>query len=111
MTVNKYKIYWTDLAKIRLREIFQHIEQSNPRAAKQQVSKLLNRSTELSELPKLGRRVPEYLRDDIREILARPFRIIYRIKKNQIDILTVMHFHQDLDSATLKSLIAKNTKE
>ena len=51
---------------------------------------------QLIELPNSGRKVPEYQRNDVREILERPYRIIYKIKSDQIDVLTVMHYRQIL---------------
>ena len=41
--------------------------------------------------PRSGRMVPEYEAPDIREVIERPYRIIYRIKADQIDILDVVH--------------------
>lgn len=41
-----------------------------------------------------GRSVPEYEADDIREIIENPYRIIYRIKSDQIDVLAVIHCAQ-----------------
>jgi plasmid stabilization system protein ParE len=38
-----------------------------------------------------GRKVPEYQTEDIRELIEKPYRIIYRIKANQIDVLAVIH--------------------
>ncbi|MBL1274604.1 MAG: type II toxin-antitoxin system RelE/ParE family toxin [Ectothiorhodospiraceae bacterium] len=47
-------------------------------------------------MPHLGRRVPEYDRTDVRELLEKPYRIIYKIKSDQVDVLTVMHNRQVL---------------
>ena len=41
-----------------------------------------------------GRCVPEFERDDIRETLLRPYRIIYRLNVDRIDILTVRHYRE-----------------
>lgn len=38
--------------------------------------------------------MPEYRREDIRELLERPYRIIYRATPDRVTILTVMHFWQ-----------------
>jgi len=38
-----------------------------------------------------GRNVPEYLAEDVRELIEKPYRIIYRIKPDQIDVLAVVH--------------------
>ena len=36
----------------------------------------------------------QFRREDIREILERPYRVIYRVLPNRIDVLTVMHYRQ-----------------
>jgi toxin ParE1/3/4 len=40
--------------------------------------------------------VQEYERDDVREVLEYPYRIIYRIKPDQIDVLAVVHGAREL---------------
>jgi plasmid stabilization system protein ParE len=45
-------------------------------------------------LPRSGRQVPEYGSEDVREILERPYRIIYRILSDHIDVLSVMHYRR-----------------
>ncbi|HED15791.1 MAG TPA: hypothetical protein ENI64_03065 [Gammaproteobacteria bacterium] len=50
-----------------------------------------------------GRSVPDYPDDDLRELLERPYRIIYRVTEQQIEILTVMHYRQLLP-ATVSAL-------
>jgi plasmid stabilization system protein ParE len=35
---------------------------------------------------------------DLREVLIRPYRLIYRVKKHQIDVVTVLHYRQLLPS-------------
>lgn len=58
------------------------------------VDRVITRSEQLSELPNSGRQVPEYQRSDVRELLEKPYRITYKIKSNQMDVLTVMHYRQ-----------------
>jgi toxin ParE1/3/4 len=41
-----------------------------------------------------GRKVPEFEAEDIREIIETPYRIIYRIKPDQVDVLSVVHSKQ-----------------
>ena len=40
---------------------------------------LISEADRLQEFPELGRVVPEYRSDQIREIIFRPYRIVYRI--------------------------------
>lgn len=92
------KVHWTDRAKWRLRLIEQEIAEHNPTAAKTITARILKRSGQIGHFPQSGRRTPEYDRDDIREMLERPYRIIYRIKTDieQADVVAVMHYRQVL---------------
>jgi len=60
------------------------------------VRRLVDRSRQLAIRPLTGRVVPEYQRSDLREILERPYRIIYTIleREQRIDIVTVLHYRQ-----------------
>ena len=55
------------------------------------IDRLTKRSEQIAVFPRSGRMVPEYEAPDIREVIERPYRIIYRIKADQIDILAVVH--------------------
>ncbi len=94
------KVVWTDRAKLRLREIQEYIAAESPRIAPEVVRRLVTRSRQLATLPLSGRAVPEYRRDDIRELLERPYRIIYLVLPGQqrVDVLTVRHYRQLLPS-------------
>ena len=90
------RVYWTNRAKARLRLIYNYIAEDSPKMALQVVDRITTRSQQLREIPRSGRQVPEYNRPDIRELLERPYRIIYKIKSSQVDVLTVMHYRQVL---------------
>jgi len=55
------------------------------------IDRLPKRSEQIAAFPRSGRIVPEYKAPDIWEVIERPYRIIYRIKAEQIDILAVVH--------------------
>ena len=55
------------------------------------VDRITRRSEQISNHPLSGRKVPEYKADDVRELIETPYRIIYRIKPDQIDVLAVIH--------------------
>ncbi len=92
------KVHWTDRAKTRLKLIHEYIAQDAPLVAAQVVERLIRRSQQIGKLPHTGRAVPEYQHEDLREVLERPYRIIYRIRRDRIDVLTVMHYRQLLPS-------------
>ncbi len=88
------KVYWTAEARLRLLDIQAHIAKDSPHVALQVVSRLLHRSQQLAIPPLTGRKLPEYPDEDLREVLERPFRLIYRVSPEQIEIVTVKHYRQ-----------------
>lgn len=100
------KILWTEEALLRLQEIEAYISKDNPVVAIEFVDKLISVAETLVDNPKKGRVVPELTLENIRELLHKNYRIVYLVKKNSIDILTVFEGHQLLK----KEEIIKNKK-
>lgn len=88
------RVHWTPEAKVQLVGIHSYIAQESPLIAKQVVQRIASRCGQLAELPHSGHKVRDFNREDIRELFSRPYRIIYRIKPEQIDTLTVMHYRR-----------------
>lgn len=85
-------IRWTDQAVADLAAIRAFIEQDSPHYASVVVARLIHAVDQLRDFPQSGRVVPEFERRAVREIVERPYRIIYRLAgKDKIDILTVHH--------------------
>lgn len=55
------------------------------------VDRVTKRSNQIGMFPLSGRQVPEYDVDQIREVFFGPYRILYRIKADQVDVLAVVH--------------------
>jgi addiction module RelE/StbE family toxin len=85
------RIQWTPEARAQLRAIHEHIAQESPKIAQQVIERVLSRCGRLADLPRSGRKVPDYNRDDLRELSVRPYRLIYRVMEEQVDIISVMH--------------------
>lgn len=68
----------------------------SPIAALNWVDALFDKVEILKVGAEIGRKVPELNRNDVRELIFGNYRIIYRILKNKIAILTVRHFKQIL---------------
>jgi plasmid stabilization system protein ParE len=47
-------------------------------------------------MPLAGRRVPEFGRDDVREVIKRGYRVIYRVFGDRVEIVTVREGHRRL---------------
>jgi addiction module RelE/StbE family toxin len=92
------KVFWTPDAKLRLREIEAYIAKNSPTAGRDMAIRLIRRSLELEHPPLLGKRLTRYAQADIRELLERPYRLIYRVMADRIEIVTVMHHRQLMPS-------------
>jgi len=84
-------VYWTDNAVSHLDAIYRYIEQTSPVYAKRMVDRITGKSIQIADFPLAGREVPEYQKEQIREVFEKPYRIIYHIKSDQIDVLAVIH--------------------
>ena len=84
-------VFWTETAEGHLDSIYKYISQNSATYAKRTVDRITKKSKQISEFPLSGRKVPEYDLDQIREVFVKPYRIIYYIKPNQIDVLAVIH--------------------
>ena len=85
------KVNWTEHAKKELRGIHDYIAQNSPRYAQGVVDRITQKTKLLKRFPLLGGEVPEYEDASIRELLEYRYRIIYRVRKDRIDIVSVVH--------------------
>ncbi len=83
------RVHWTDRATRRLHAIRDHIAEDNPAAAQREVEKILRRSARLAEPPDTGHVLRDYEAIHLREVLVRPYRLIYRVQGEQIDIIRI----------------------
>jgi len=88
------KINWTHEALLQLFEIEDFISQDSPERAAKFVVQLVEHAESLSENPRNGRIVPEISNPDIRELIFRKYRIVYRINGNSLYILSVFEGHR-----------------
>ncbi|MHA1520293.1 MAG: type II toxin-antitoxin system RelE/ParE family toxin, partial [Promethearchaeota archaeon] len=72
-----------------LEDICQFIGKDSPFYAKELIKNILHYIKILDKFPKIGRMVPERQNPNIREIIFRSYRIIYQIKGEIVEILSV----------------------
>jgi plasmid stabilization system protein ParE len=93
------KIVWSPLAIERAYEEAQFIAEDKPEAALRWLDKLFEATDRLEMFPESGSIVPEITLPEYRQIIYRSHRVIYRIEKNQVSILTVRSSSQQLKRA------------
>lgn len=90
------RIIWAPLAVERAAEIAEYISRDNPTAAGKWIDTVFSKVERLKSFPESGRIVPEINSKDFRELIYGNYRIIYRIEKTQVSILTIRHGKQIL---------------
>lgn len=89
-----YRLRWSRRAEADLEAIHDYIAADNPVAAARWIEKLLVRAEKASLLPYASRVVPEFGREDLREVGVRTYRIVYRIRENEVQVITVFEGHR-----------------
>ena len=97
------RIIWSPLAVDRLSEIAEYIAMDNPAAAEKWVNMVFKKVEELQNFPESGRILPETENKSIREFIYGNYRIIYRVEKGAISVLTIRHGKQVLPMEDINS--------
>jgi toxin ParE1/3/4 len=89
-------VLWTKQAQADLAAIRAFISQDSPHYASVIVSRLIAATDRLVPFPESGRAVPEFDDPLVREVVHRPYRIVYRlVGADELHVLTVHHASQD----------------
>ena len=88
------KVIWTKEALERLIEIEEFIAQDSPQQEGKFINFMIERGESILQNPKIGSVVPEISNPSIRELITKKYRMVYRIKKGKIEILTVFEGHR-----------------
>lgn len=92
------KIIWSPLAIKRAHEAAAYIAGDKPEAALRWLDGLFDVTDRLKQFPESGRIVPEIGVPEFREVIyRRVYRVIYRVEKTRVSILTVRNYAQLLD--------------
>jgi toxin ParE1/3/4 len=84
-------VHWTETALAHLRAIRDYVARNSPGYAQALADRITRRTEKLAAMPFLGAEVPEYEDESIREVLEHPYRIIYRVSTDRVEILAVLH--------------------
>ena len=90
------KVIWSKESLDRLIEIEEFIAEDNPEKAAKFTDFILSKSFLVEENPRIGRMVPEFSDPDIRELIIKGYRLVYRIVKDRINFLTVFEGHRQI---------------
>ena len=85
------RVTWTEQALDDLDSVCLFIARDAPRYAELFAARVFHATERLEQFPRSGRVVPEVAHDDIREIVVQGYRIIYRVRSDEVEVLTVHH--------------------
>jgi len=100
-------ILWSDTAIEDLGAIVDHIAADDPAAALVVLDRLHKRTATLSSLTSRGRIVPELGEIGIthyRELVERPWRLLYRIESGSVFVVAVLDSRRELQTLLLERL-------
>jgi toxin ParE1/3/4 len=88
-----WKIIIAPSARADLTEIVRYVARHNSDAAARLGYELITRAENLINFPEIGRIVPEFRQPNLREVICRSYRIIYRLRRDEqrIDIVRFWH--------------------
>ncbi len=108
MARRSFRVQWAEAAVRDLEELMSYIAADSPLNAERILDKLEKRAQTLESTPVRGRVVPELAHFGIRnwrELIVKPFRIIYRIDEDTVNVLAVLEGRRDLQDLLLERLI------
>lgn len=88
-----FSIIWSRQALEDLHGIVAFIARDNREIAAQFGYRLISKVDLLAEFPEMGRMVPEQKRSNIRELILRPYRIIYEVRDQEQTVAITRVWH------------------
>ena len=90
------QLSWSLIALDNLQAITDYIAADSPVYAAVFVQRVFDATQSLTSFPNMGREVPEYGDETLRELLFHGYRIVYKIEGDSVCILLVLHAARDL---------------
>jgi len=111
MAISAFRVIWAEPAASDLAAIVGFIAQDSPLNARKVLARLRQKADSLASLPWRGRAVPE-LRDlgldSLRELIAKPYRLIYRVDEDRVTVLAVLDGRRHLEDILYERLLRQS---
>jgi toxin ParE1/3/4 len=84
-------VTWTETAADQLQAIRDYLARSSPGYAQALAGRIVARTEALGRRPLFGAEVLEYGDPTIREVFEHPYRILYRVDEQDVQVIAVIH--------------------
>jgi len=85
------QLVWSPSALVDLADICSYIGRDSEYYARLFAQRVVAAVEMLVQFPEAGRIVPEFGLRDLRELLFQKYRIVYRVKQDEVQIVAVVH--------------------
>lgn len=86
-----HQVGWHPQAYDELSAIAEYISRDSEAYARGVITRIIEAADNAALFPGMGRRVPEWDDDAVREMIIGNYRLIYRVLEERILVLTVIH--------------------
>ena len=108
MARRRYRVRWAEAAVRDLEELIGYVAADSERNALRILERVESRAATLEASPGRGRVVPELAHFGMRawrELVVRPYRIVYRVEGDTVTVLAMLDGRRDLEDLLLERLL------
>lgn len=102
-----YRVVWSTTAEKDLQGVIDFIAANNPENALNIFWTIRRRAASLKRSPHRGRRLPEFAHlkaVSFKELVIPPWRLIYRVQKGIVEVLSLLDGRRDLEEILFERL-------
>ena len=96
MATGRRRVVWTEQARRMLAAALAYVARDSHPAAERLVIDALKAASSLDTFSERGRVVPELNQPTVRELLVQRYRLLYEVKREEVQILAFIHGARDL---------------
>lgn len=96
------KVVWTEKSEKSLKAIYDYIYKDSKFYAGRFINSLIKSAEKLELFPLMGRVVPEFNNDGLRELIYYNYRVVYRVNLDLVEILLVINSAKDFEKSFKK---------
>jgi len=103
------RLLWSPLADAQVDDTVAYIAADDPAAALAWLELMLELVRSLADYPDSGRVVPELQREDVRELIVAPYRVMYRRTADAVEIAAIRHGARDFEADELARQVGRTS--